>query len=133
MASAIQRGAVAVHQRARTPRGRAAAPQSLDGEQVKLLAIMRPREGVGVERLIAPHAQAELLALWQLYRDGVVREMHSPGEPGAVLVLEADSVKDAQRLLSGLPLLANEIMSLDLIQLHPFAALQMLFSGRPQT
>jgi hypothetical protein len=99
---------------------------------VKLLAIMRPREGVDVPRQIAAHAPSELLELWRLYRDETVREMYSPGGPGAVLVLETGSVEEARRALSQLPLLAHDIMTLELIELHPFTALQMLFSQSPQ-
>ncbi len=53
--------------------------------------------------------------------------------PGAVLVLETDSVQYAERLLSGLPLLVIEIMTLELIELHPFAALQTLILGTAAT
>ncbi len=88
---------------------------------------MRPRDGVDAHREIAPHAESELRALWELYRSGTVREMYSPGNPGAVLVLEADSVDTAQQLLAQLPLMANEIMTLELIELRSFAAFQMLF------
>jgi hypothetical protein len=96
-------------------------------EHVKLLAIMRPRDGIDVQREVAQHAASELGELWKLYRSGTLREMYSPGGPGAVLVLEADSVEAAQGALSQLPLLANEVMALELIELRPFAALQMLF------
>jgi hypothetical protein len=49
---------------------------------VKLLAIGRPREGADLRGAIARQAAAEMRALWALYRDGVVREMYSPGGPG---------------------------------------------------
>ena len=93
---------------------------------------MRPRDGVDAHRKIAPHAESELRALWELYRGGTVREMYSPGSPGAVLVLEADSVDTAQQLLAQLPLVANEIMTFELIELHSFAAFQMLFRDSSQ-
>jgi len=95
---------------------------------VKLLAIMRPRQGVDISGELEPHAETELRELWTLYQGDAVREMYSPGGPGAVLVLESDSVEQARRTLSRLPLLANEIMSLELIELRPFTALQMLCS-----
>jgi hypothetical protein len=98
---------------------------------MKLLAIMRPRDGVDVRAGVARHAEAELRALWELYRDGFVREMYSPGGPGALLVIEASSVEETRRLLSPLPLVANEIVALELIELRPFSALQMLFSTEP--
>jgi hypothetical protein len=45
---------------------------------MKLLAIGRLREGADA-RDIAGLARAEMRSLWQLYRDGVVREAYSPG------------------------------------------------------
>ena len=48
---------------------------------MKLLAIGRPREGADLRGAIARQAAAEMRALWALYRDGVVREMYSPGRP----------------------------------------------------
>jgi hypothetical protein len=39
---------------------------------------MRPSDGLDVRVEVARHADAELRALWQLYRDGVVREMYCP-------------------------------------------------------
>jgi hypothetical protein len=98
---------------------------------VKLLAIMRPRDGVDVRAEVARHAEAELRALWQLYRDGVVREMYSPAGPGAVLVLEAESVHEAERCISELPLITSGVMALEITELRPFAAIEMLFSQAP--
>ncbi len=95
---------------------------------MKLLAIMRPREGVDVQAEMAAVARLELQTLWKLHREGVVREMYSPGRPGAVLVLEGESPEAVERALSELPLLAGRVMSLELIELRPFTALEMLFS-----
>jgi hypothetical protein len=95
---------------------------------VKLLAIMRPHEGVDVGAEIARHAEAELRALWDLYGRDLVREMYMLGGPGAVLVLEASSPDQVRGSLHELPLLANGIMDLELLELHPFAALRMLFN-----
>jgi len=99
---------------------------------LKLLAIMRPRDGVDVQQEIARHAAAELGELWTLYRVGGVREMYSPAGPGAVLVLEAESVEAAHQAVSRLPLLVNEIMTVELIELRPFTAFQMLFREPPE-
>jgi hypothetical protein len=55
--------------------------------------------------------------------------MYSPGGPGALLIIEASSVEEAHRVVSPLPLVANEIVALALIELRPFSALQMLCSA----
>ena len=92
---------------------------------------MRPRDGVDIRAEVARHADMELRALWQLYRDGVVREMYSPAGPGAILVLEAESVKEAERLVAQLPLISAGVMALEVTQLRPFEAIEMLFSSAP--
>jgi hypothetical protein len=97
---------------------------------MKLLAILRPRDGIDAQSAVMEHAREELHALWDLYRSGFVREMYSPGGPGAILVLEADSREEAAGRLADLPLLAADIMTLELIQLHPFGAMQMLFADQ---
>ena len=89
---------------------------------------MRPRDGIDVRAEVARHAEAELRALWQLYRDGVVREMYSPAGPGAVLVLEAESAQEAERRISEFPLITAGVMALEVTELRPFAAIEMLFS-----
>jgi hypothetical protein len=92
---------------------------------------MRPRDRVDVRADVARHADAELRALWQLYRDGVVREMYSPAGPGAILVLEAESLREAERVVSQLPLIEGGVMALEVTELRPFAGIEMLFSAAP--
>ena len=96
---------------------------------MKLLAIGRPREGADVHE-IGRYAREEMAALWQLYRDGAVREMYSPGRPGAVLVLEASGPQDAEAAVAGLPLTAAGLIVFELIELHPFSAFEVLFADR---
>lgn len=57
---------------------------------MKMLAVGCLRDDAGADE-IARYAREEMRALWQLSRGEVVREMYSPGRPGAVLVLEAPS------------------------------------------
>jgi hypothetical protein len=56
--------------------------------------------------------------------------VYSPAGPGAVLILEADSLDLARSALDRLPLVATHVMALDVIELRPFAAFEMLFSRR---
>ncbi len=94
---------------------------------MKLLAIGRPLPGVDTRTAIARHAADELRTLWESYGNGFVREMHSPGGPGAVLILEAVSLEAAQETLAELPLVGNDIIAFELIELHPFTAFERLF------
>jgi hypothetical protein len=90
---------------------------------------MRPRDGVDVRAEVARYAEAELRALWQLYRDGIVREMYSHAGPGAILVLEAESVREGERQVAQLPLISADIMALEVIELRPFGAIEMMFKA----
>jgi hypothetical protein len=98
---------------------------------VKLLAIGRPPAAADVSQ-IGRHAAAEMRAPWQLYREGVVREMYSPGRPGAVLVLEASTKTEAETAVAGLPLAAAGLIGFEVIELHPFGAFEVLFGNQPQ-
>jgi hypothetical protein len=100
---------------------------------MKVLAVGRPRVGVDPGSAIARHEHEELDALWRLYASDRVREMYSPGGPGAVLVLEVESIDVAHELLAELPLVTNQIVDFELIELTPFSAFATLFasSGRP--
>jgi hypothetical protein len=100
---------------------------------MKVLAVGRPRVGIDLRREIAPHVRKELTALWQLYASGTVREMYSPGGPGSILLLEVDTTDAARETLASLPLVANGIIDFELIELHPFGALDSLFSQGEDT
>ena len=99
---------------------------------MKILAVLRPGDGGDVRAAIAARAHEELGVLWNQYREGLVREMYSPGGPGAVLIVEAGSRDSAQSALGELPLLTDNVMTLELIELHPFTAFEMLFSREPR-
>jgi hypothetical protein len=99
---------------------------------MKLLAIGRPRQGADLHE-IGRHAWEEMAALWRLYWDGAVREMYSPGRPGAVLVLEPGSPQDAEAAVAGLPLAAAGLIVFEFIGLHPFSAFEVLFADQARS
>lgn len=96
---------------------------------MKVLAIMRPAHEGDLRAEVMAAAAEELTALRELYTEGVVREMYSPGGLGAILILEVKSLEDARDRLSGLPLIERGVMALEVLELAPFQALQMLFRG----
>jgi hypothetical protein len=94
---------------------------------MKLLAIGRPAFAGDVRAEIQRHAHEELSVLWRGYAAGEVREMYSPGGPGVVLVFETSDRATAQATLEELPLVRRSVIEFELIELHPFSALEMLF------
>jgi hypothetical protein len=97
---------------------------------MKLLAIGRPRPGVNVGTAIPALARAELMVVLELYGAGVIREMYSRAEPGAVLVLETPTVGTATAALARLPLVVNDLVEFEFIELRPFGAFDVLFPDR---
>jgi hypothetical protein len=98
---------------------------------MKVLAVGRPRALVDPGSAIAPIARKALL--WRLYASGRVREMYFPGGPGAVLLLETESIDAAQTLLAELPLVTNRIVDFELIELRPVSAFATLLASTERT
>ena len=99
---------------------------------MKVLAVGRPRPGVDARTEIARLARKELPTLWALYRDGLVREIYSPGGPGVILLLEADGPGPAKEALANLPLVAEGVVDFELLELRPFTGWQLLFTRDPK-
>ena len=69
----------------------------------------------------APHLDAESAYAMKLFADEKVRELYSRSDGnGAVLVLEADSVEDAEEMLSGLPLVKLGLLTIEVYGVQPY-------------
>ena len=88
---------------------------------VTVLVVCRPRPGIAGDE-IAAHAPAEMAALRQLKRDGVLLEASSPGSPGAILLIDNEQTT-VEDMLDSLPLLRHRLIDAEVIELHPFAGL----------
>jgi len=85
---------------------------------MKVLAICRPRAGTEPTEL-ARHVADEVDHLERLRAGGTLLEAYRPGGPGAVLILEAADLRDAQSAVDDLPLAAAGLIDVELIVLHP--------------
>jgi hypothetical protein len=94
---------------------------------MKMLVMPKPIEGVSREEML-PHAAAEIQAVWELYKQGVVREFYTrANEPNrVVLVLESASVEAAWEALATLPFAQLHLIDFDVIPLAPFYGLERL-------
>ena len=94
---------------------------------MKILVMPKPIEGVSREEML-PHAPAEIQAVWQLYKQGIVREFYTrANEAGrVVLVLESASEEEAREALSVLPFVQLHLIDFDFIPLAPFFGLENL-------
>lgn len=94
---------------------------------MKLLVLPKPIEGVSREEILR-HAPAEIQAVWELYKQGVVREFYTrANEAGrVVLILESASEEAARDALTSLPFVQLHLIDFDVIPLAPFFGLEHL-------
>ncbi|MBV9230355.1 MAG: superoxide dismutase [Chloroflexi bacterium] len=97
---------------------------------MKILVLPKPIEGVSREEMLQ-HADAEIRAVWNLYAQGICREMYTrANEPGrVVLVFEAETVEAAKDALATLPFAQLHLIDFDVIPLAPFVGLTRLFQA----
>lgn len=71
---------------------------------------------------------------WDYYRRGVLRQIFSRQDrPGAVLLLECDSLVAAEALVSELPLVRDDLIEFQVVPLSPFVNFELLFAERPDS
>jgi len=77
----------------------------------------------------APHLQAEALHVWELYKEGVIRELYfSADDHVAVLMLECADVAEAQQVLAAFPLVQAGLITFQVIPLQPYDGFSRLFA-----
>lgn len=98
---------------------------------MKVLVMPKPIEGVSREEMLR-HAPAEIQAVWELYKQGVVREFYTrANEAGrVVLILESASAEAARDALGALPFVQLHLIDFDIIPLAPFFGLENLSAAR---
>jgi hypothetical protein len=85
---------------------------------VQFLVICRPAPGGDPEEFkrLVPF---ETEALREMKADGILTGAWSPGHPGAVLMLEGAGEDEAADLVADLPLLQADLITAEIIPLHP--------------
>ena len=98
---------------------------------MKILVMPKPIEGVSREEMLQ-HAPAEIQAVWELYKQGIVREFYTrANEAGrVVLMLESASAEAARDALGVLPFVQLHLIDFDIIPLAPFYGLENLSAAR---
>ena len=95
---------------------------------MKVLAIGYPQSGVGWER-IAPYVGEQAREVWERCESDQVREFYlrADHQPGVVLVLECDDVKEAEQLIAALPISEADLLNFEVIPLRPYVGFRELF------
>jgi hypothetical protein len=94
---------------------------------MKILVMPKPIAGVSREEMLR-HAPAEIQAVWELYKQGIVREFYTrANEAGrVVLVFESASEEAAREVIATLPYAQLHLIDFDVIPLAPFFGLERL-------
>ena len=88
---------------------------------MQFLAICRRRTESFDEEAFRPLLDAEAEAVRALYASGLIRSAWSREDvPGACILIEADSASEAQSSLQSLPLVAREMLEVQVIPLRGY-------------
>ncbi len=95
---------------------------------MKILVLAKRRDQVAIDTM-QPHFPAEVQAIWDLYKQGIIREMYTRADqPGAaILMVEHATVEEARRALAKLPPVELNMIDLEMIPFAPFTNLTLLF------
>lgn len=95
---------------------------------MKILAIEKEVPDIDWSNVDKELLSRESLAIYQMYLAEQLREHYFNEEGCAVLVLECESKAQTQRLLSKLPLVENNLITFELIELHPYTGYNRIIS-----
>ena len=97
---------------------------------MKILAIEKEFAGK-TEEDFQPYLEAEAIKVWELYKEGVIREIYFRADrTSAVLILECENLEEAEEKLSTLPLVQEGLIYFDFIPLAPYPGFERLFKGK---
>ncbi|MYM91763.1 superoxide dismutase [Rugamonas sp. FT82W] len=95
---------------------------------MKLLCLDIPQPGATPDQY-QPHLLAEARHGWQLYKNGIVRDIYfRQDRPGVAIIAEAESVEAAHKALAEFPLAKAGLIDWQVIPLGPFLNWEMLFA-----
>jgi hypothetical protein len=87
---------------------------------MKILAIEQEMPGVEWATVSTELMAQEARDVYQMYLSGYLREHYFNENKCAVLVLECESKTQAQTLLARLPLVTQNLISFELMELRPY-------------
>ncbi len=95
---------------------------------MKILAIEHELPGAAPEGF-QKYAKEEACQAWNLHQAGFIRELYFRSDRSeAVLVLECESTKEAQRILGELPFIREGLITFELIPLKAYPGFEKLFA-----
>ena len=99
---------------------------------MKILAIEKGVPGVDWSTVSKELLTQEALDVYRMYLMEQLREHYFNEEKCAILVLECDSKAQAQVLLGKLPLVEKNLITFEIMELHPYTGYDRLIHARAQ-
>jgi hypothetical protein len=97
-----------------------------------VLVLLTAKSGVTLDQIMK-FMPAEIRATVRLYLDGTIREWYSRGDgKGVVFIRDSKDVAEAQAVMHGLPLTAENLMDHEFIPIAPLKPLGILLGGAPR-
>src|SRR5690349_21803467 len=94
---------------------------------MKILAIEQELSNATAEQF-QRYATEEARVAWQLHQAGIIRELYfHVDKDEAILMLECNSIQDAQTTLAELPFVKNQLITFKLIPLKAYPGFARLF------
>jgi len=92
---------------------------------MKILAIEKEINGISNHEL-EPHLRDESLKVLELFEQGVIREIYFDQSHCAVIILECNTIKEANSILNKLPLVKNKLIQFEIRELKPYLGFSRL-------
>lgn len=97
---------------------------------MKIIALEIEKEGL-TSADFQPYLKEEAAVVWQLYKQGVIREIHFRADRhSAVLIMECKDVAEAESIINTLPLVKKNLITFEIIPLKPYPGFERLFDTR---
>ena len=94
---------------------------------MKILAIENEYEGKSSDDF-KPYLKDETMTVWELYKKNIIREIYfRKDKSSAVLMLECESVEEAEKTLARLPLVKEKLIYFEIIPLVAYPGFERLF------
>lgn len=97
---------------------------------MKILAIEKEISEINWNAVSKELMAHEASAVYKMYLSGQLREHYFNEEDFAVLVLECKNKSQAQELLNELPLVKNNLIAFELMELHPYTGYERIISNK---
>lgn len=97
---------------------------------MKILAIEKELPGVNWNAVDKEILKQEALDIYNLFITDHLREHYFNELKSAVLILECDSIAQAEELLANLPLVKNDLITFYLVELHPYTGYDRIIESK---